>query len=237
MAQLDDEPDRRSFAPCPTGARPAPDLVGPRRQLEESVMAPRSSFAAMLAAIVLAVAACSGGASTAPGTSTGTGPGSSTGSQPSQPDSQPTDAAAQPTDDDSTGGTGTFSGSACDLLTTAEVGAAAGQPAITASETKAGDFQGQSQCGYVSNGLVPVVILTVLNDDGQTDPEAMLTTAQAKRLDVNGAKAYWIPSAGFAGMVAKNGHIVLIAVLGPGDGHEPDAIAQALVQPIADRMP
>ncbi|HEY2916771.1 MAG TPA: hypothetical protein VGI98_06110 [Candidatus Limnocylindrales bacterium] len=202
-------------------------------------MAPRSSLAAALAVLLL-VAACGGSGSAAPGSSNaGAGPGGTSAAQASQPSGgEPTDSAAQPTDDTGTGSNGSFTGSACDLLTTAEVETASGRPNITTAETKAGDFDGQAQCGYTSNGLVPVAIVTVLNANADVEPDAMLTMPQSKLLTVNGAKAYWVPAAGFEAFVVKHGLIVAIAAIGPGDAiSDASVMAQALVQPLADRMP
>jgi hypothetical protein len=240
MAQLDDDGAAAPLGGWRTGARPAPDLAGPRRQLEESVMAPRSSLAAALAVLLL-VAACGGSGSAAPGSSNGaSAPGGTDAAQASQPDGgEPTDSAAQPTDDNSNGGSnGSFTGSACDLLTTSEVEAASGQPNITTAETKKGDFDGQAQCGYTSNGLVPVAILTILNANADVDPDAMLLLPQTKVLNVNGAKAYWVPAAGFMAFVFKHGLIASLAAIGPSSAiSDASVMAQALVQPLADRMP
>ena len=52
------------------------------------------------------------------------------------------------------------------------------------------------------------------------------------------AGAYWIPAAGFEAFVVKHGLIVALAVIGPADTiSDASVVAQALVQPLADRMP
>jgi hypothetical protein len=135
------------------------------------------------------------------------------------------------------GNGGAFSGTACDLLTVAEVEAASGQTGVEAQPTAAGDFDGESQCGFVANGAIPVIILTVTGPNTNADPNGYLALPQSARLSLNGADGVWVPAAGFVAMVIKHGLVVAVQVAGPAEGHDFLDVATALAQPVADRMP
>lgn len=186
-------------------------------------------------AILLIVAACGGASPTsAPDANGSPGvPAATSGAEPTAPpDTEPTDGGGGPGD-----GGGTFTGSACDLLTVAEVEGATGQAGVAAQLTSEGSFDGQSQCAFVSNGVLPVVIVTVTGSATNTDPAGYLLLPESERLAVTGADAIWMPAAGFVATVIKNGLVVAAGPIVPADGVEVKEVAAALAQKIADRMP
>ena len=157
------------------------------------------------------------------------------------------DAAALPSDetgaeattnaDTGAGGGGVAIANACALLTADEVEAASGQPDVEPQASGIGTFDGQSQCTYMSAGLLPAVIVTVAGPDTNTDITGYLALPESVRLPVNGAEAAFVPAAGFMAFVIKHGLVVALAITAPAEGKEFQEVAAALVQPIADRMP
>jgi hypothetical protein len=176
----------------------------------------------VLATLVLACGGSSATATDESGTSAGPAGEAPTPGQAAAPD-----AAA----------VGAFNGSACDLLTTAEVEAASGQSDVAARPSDTGTFDGESQCTFVSGGLLPVAIVTVAGPDTSTDLNGYLALPESVRLPVNGADAAFVPAAGFMTFVIKHGRVVAYVITGPAEGRDFQEVATALVQPVADRMP
>lgn len=194
----------------------------PRRRSDVHL---RTSFAVVGLVLGLTLAACGGSSPTATNDSdVSTANGGN--------DAVPSEAAPA----EARNG-GSFQGSACDLLTAAEVEAASGQPDIEAQSSEAGTFDGQSQCAFISGGLLPAVIVTVAGPDTNTDMNGYLALPESVRLPVNGADAAFVPAAGFMAFVIKHGLVVAVAITGPAEGKDFQEVAAPLVQPLADRMP
>ncbi len=187
----------------------------------------RKAMAALVIAVSTIASACGGSAPTSTGVSAPPAALGTNGAIASQ--------AAPATGDAGNGGT--ISGTACDLLTVAEVEAASGQTGVEAQPTAAGDFDGESQCGFVANGVLPVVIVTVTGPNTNADPNGYLALPESARLSLNSADGIWVPAAGFVAMVIKHGRVVAVQVAGPAEGHEFLDVAGALAQSVADRMP
>jgi hypothetical protein len=190
----------------------------------------RTAMAALVIAVSTIAWACGGSTSTSTGTAAPPAAPATDGVIASQA------APAAPVTSEA-GNAGTFSGSACELLTTAEVEAATGQTGVEAQPTAAGDFDGESQCAFVANGVLPVIIVTVTGPNTNTDPSGYLALPESARLSLNGADGVWVPAAGFVAMVIKHGLVVAVQVAGPAEGHEFLDVAAAVAQPVADRMP
>lgn len=186
----------------------------------------------LLGALLIVVACGGSNASTPPGGSVAPGSTATQGAEATQDET-----TEESTSTDGGGNGGTFNGTACDLLTTAEVEAASGQPGVKAQATAAGDFEGASQCGYVSNDIVPVIVLTVLASDANKDLNTFKALPGTVILDLNGATGAWVPASGPIGYVVKGAVAVAIVVLGPASDKDPQAVGTQLAQQVADRLP
>lgn len=197
-------------------------------------MQPRSSLLVLSLVLSLTLVAC-GGSSTA--TEVG-GPTSDTGGATVGNDATPaaqgnggTDTAALP----QAGGGGTAD--ACALLTVDEVADATGQPGIEAQPVAKGDTDALSACGFVSNGISPVVITTILDPaNTNTDASSYLALPGSVEVPVNGARAIFMPAAGYVMAVVKGSTVVTFQVTMPATGEDFQATATKLVQKVADRM-
>jgi hypothetical protein len=135
-------------------------------------------------------------------------------------------------------GTGGGTAKACDLLTADEVMAATQQTGVTASIVAATDTEGLSACGYVANGTIPVIVLTILDPTNtNTDPAGYLKLPGSVEVSVNGARAIFVTAVGGVMFVFKGNTVATIQVLitAPGDDHQ--KTATKLVQHVADRLP
>lgn len=181
----------------------------------------RSSF---VFAVGLVLAACGGSPGTPPTSDDGSGVGTTT-------------TAATDGGGASTGG-GAFAGKACDLLTTGEVEAATQQTGVTASEVAAGDTEGSSACGYVVQGVAPIVVLTVLDSQNTSvDLGTYTSIPGAASVDVGGgAQAVFVPTIG-AMFVFKNGLATSIQVIAPAPGEELIQTATKLAKSVGPRLP
>lgn len=129
------------------------------------------------------------------------------------------------------------SADACALLTTDEVADATGQPAIEAQPVADGDTDGLSACGFVSDGVLPVVIMTILDPaNTNTDASSYLVLPGSVEVPVNGARAIFMPGAGYVMAVVKGSTVVTMQVAMPAAGEDFQATATKLVQKVADRM-
>lgn len=127
---------------------------------------------------------------------------------------------------------------ACALLTADEVTAATGQPGIEAQPVADGETDALSTCGYVSNDVLPVVIVSVLDPaNTNTDAASYLALPGSVDVPVNGARAIFMPAAGFVMAVVKGDTVATIQVAMPAEGEDFQVAATRLVQPVADRMP
>jgi hypothetical protein len=164
----------------------------------------------------------------------GSGAGSTT-----EGNASPTGAGAA-TQAPGPGGGGGAAGStlnACQLLTAAEVQAATGQPNVAAEPTASGNFEGASQCAFISNGILPVTIVTVTGPNTNTDVNSYLALPLTVLVNLNGAAGAWMPAAGYVLMVIKHDVAVAVGPVSPVEGKDPQAVATELGQKIADRMP
>lgn len=197
-------------------------------------MRPRLSLVALSLVLSLALIAC-GGSSTA---TQGGGPTSDTGGTTVGNDSAPaaqadtgatTEAPAQ------AGGGG--SADACALLTTDEVADATGQPGIEAQPVADDETDALSACGFVSNGILPVVIITILDPENtNTDASSYLALPGSVEVPVNGARAIFMPAAGYVMAVVKGSTVATLQVAMPAEGEDFQVTATKLVQKVADRM-
>jgi hypothetical protein len=179
-----------------------------------------------IAGLVLTVAACGGSGSATAGAT-------QPGSNPTQAAPGDTAAATEAVVATTTGG-GTAA--ACDLLTIDEVKAATGQSQITTQVTAAGSFEGQSQCAFIANGVLPVAVVTVLGADTNMDPSSYLALTGTVDVPVNGAKAVFMPAAGNVLIVFKNNRAVSVQIGASATEGDLLGAAKALVQKLADRM-
>ena len=183
--------------------------------------------------LALSLIAC-GGSSTA---TRGGAPTSDTGG-PAVSDSAPavqaetgsaTEAPAQ------AGGAG--SADACALLTTDEVADATGQPGIEAQPVADNETDALSACGFVSNGVLPVVITTILDPENtNTDASSYLQLPGSVEVPVNGARAIFVPAAGYVMAVVKGSTVATLQVAMPAEGEDFQVAATKLVQKVADRL-
>jgi hypothetical protein len=209
VAQVDDDA-------APSGDEHSADLASHRRR---NTVSYRRLWIS-IAGLVLTLAACGG--SGTPTTSAIAGA--------TQPGSNPTEAAPA----DTTAGGG--SAAACDLLTIDEVKAATGQAQVTTQATAPGSFDGQSQCAFVANGVLPVAVVTVLGADTNMDPSSYLALTGTVDVPVNGAKAVFMPAAGNVLIVFKNNKAVSVQIGASATEGDFLAAAKAYVQKVADRM-
>jgi hypothetical protein len=175
----------------------------------------------------LVLAAC-GGAGGAPEAAT---PGTDD-TQEAQATAAP---AAAPT---SAPGGGGGTADACALLTVEEVTAATGQPGIEAQPGAEGETDALSTCGFVSNGVLPVVITAILDPaNTNSDASSYLQLPMSVEVPVNGARAIFMPAAGYVMAVVKGENVSTIQVAMPAEGDDFQTAATRLVQLVADRMP
>lgn len=126
---------------------------------------------------------------------------------------------------------------ACSLLTTDEVTDATGQTGIEAQPVAEGDTDGLSACGFVSNGVIPVVITTILDPaNTNTDASSYLALPGSVEVPVDGARAIFMPGAGYVMAVVKGSTVVTFQVMMPATGEDFQVTATKLVQKVADRM-
>ena len=186
---------------------------------------------AVLGSVLLAAcggsgAPTSGAGASAPGATTSGGGGAGA-----------TDAAAATDAAGATQGSGGGgAGDACKLLTTDEVAQATGQTNLTSGPSAPGAFDGQSQCAFVALGTTPVMLVTILGPDSNTDPASYKSLAGTVEVSVNGAQALWAPGLGNTLLVFKNGKVVVATVLAPATGVDPLNAAKQVLQKLADRM-
>lgn len=187
-----------------------------------------------LLVLSLALIAC-GGSSTA--TQAG-GPTSDVGGATVENDATPAAQTTTGTDTEAppqVGGGGTAD--ACALLTVDEVADATGQPGIEAQPVADADTDAVSACGFVSNGVLPVVITTILDPaNTNTDASSYLALPGSVEVPVNGARAIFMPAAGYVMAVVKGTTVVTFQVAVPAAGEDFQAAATKLVQKVADRM-
>jgi len=127
---------------------------------------------------------------------------------------------------------------ACSLLTTDEVSDATGQPDVVAQPVAEAETDALSACGFVSNGVLPVVIVTILDPaNTNTDASSYLTLPGSVEVPVNGARAIFMVAAGYVMAVVKGDTVVTYQVAMPAEGEDFQAAATRLVQKVADRMP
>jgi hypothetical protein len=190
----------------------------------------RRRLSISIAGLVLIVAACGG-------SGTPTTSGAAAGA--TQPGSNPTQAAPGDTTAPTQAATTTTGGgtaSACDLLTIAEVSAATGQAQVTTQVTAPGNFDGQSQCAFIANGVLPVAVVTVLGANTNMDPTSYLALTGTVTVAVNGAQAVFMPAAGNVMIVFKNNKAVSVQIGASATEGDLLGAAKALVQHLADRM-
>ena len=127
---------------------------------------------------------------------------------------------------------------ACALLTVDEVTAATGQPGVEAQPVAEGETDALSTCGFVSNGVLPVVIISILDPaNTNTDASSYLALPGSVEVPVNGARAIFMVAAGYVMAVVKGDTVVTYQVAMPAEGEDFQAAATKLVQKVADRMP
>ena len=181
-------------------------------------------------AIALIVAACGGGAASAPAQTSGTG------ATNSAPTDVPAETEAGGVETQPPGGGGSGAADACTLLSAQDASAATGQANVVAQATAAGNFEGLSQCAYISNGVLPVVIVTRLGPDTNMDPATYHALPGTVDVAVNGAKAVFVPASGGLLFIFKNNAAVAVLVGAAPPGEDQLTVAKKLVQGIADRL-
>ena len=196
-------------------------------------MQPRSSFVVLSLVLGLTLVACGGSSTATEGGGTTSEGGATVGNHatPTVEANTGTDTEAPP----QAAGGGTAD--ACALLTTDEVADATGQPGIEAQPVADGDTDALSACGFVSNGVIPVVITTILDPaNTNTDASSYLGLPGSVEVPVNGARAIFMPAAGYVMAVVKGSTVVTMQVAMPAEGEDFQATAMKLVQKVADRM-
>jgi hypothetical protein len=184
---------------------------------------PRSSLVVLGLVLSLTMIACGG-------SSTATQPGGNDATPAAQANTE-TATEAPPQD----GGGG--SADACALLTVDEVADATGQPGIAAEPVAEGETDALSACGFVSNGVLPVVITTILDPaNTNTDASSYLLLPGSVEVPVNGARAIWMPGAGYVMAVVKGETVATFQVAMPAEGEDFQVTATKLVQKVADRL-
>lgn len=192
---------------------------------EDSVQS-RISLAVLGLVLGLAFVACggSGAPEEAP----------TTGAEATQPAAGDSGAGAETNPPQGGGGTA----DACALLTVDEVAAATGQPAIEAQPVADAETDALSACGFVSNGVLPVVITTILDPENtNTDASSYLQLPGSVEVPVNGARAIWMPGAGYVMAVVKGDSVATLQVAMAAEGEDFQEAASKLVQQVADRLP
>jgi hypothetical protein len=98
---------------------------------------------------------------------------------------------------------------------------ATGQPGIEAQPVAEGDTDALSACGFVSNDVLPVVITTILDPaNTNTDASSYLALPGSVEVPVNGARAIFMPAAGFVMAVVKDATVVTFQVAVPATGED-----------------
>ncbi len=188
----------------------------------------RERMLSTLVATGLLIAACGGSTpTTAPGQTAAGGPTSGPA----------TDGAPAATDGPAaTPGGGSGTGQACDLLTTEEVEAATGRPDIEAQPVGAAETDASSACAFVSAGVLPAVIVSILDPaNTNTDPSGYLSLPGSVEVAVSGARAVYAPAAGFVMLVFKGSTVATIQIAAPKDD-DFQKTGEALAQKVADRL-
>lgn len=127
---------------------------------------------------------------------------------------------------------------ACALLTADEVAAATGQPGIEAQPVADSETDALSTCGFVSNDVLPVVITSILDPaNTNTDASSYLALPGSVEVPVNGARAVFMPAAGYVMAVVKGSTVATLQVAMPAEGDDFQVAATKLVQKVADRIP
>jgi hypothetical protein len=155
----------------------------------------------------------------------------------------PTDGGAatqEPTTTDepaATGGGGVGSEDACRLVTTDEAAAATGMGSVSAGAIPLANLTDAiAGCAYVSGGQIPVLNLIYLDTQvANNKPDDLKLLPGTEEIQVNGARAMWVPGAGQVVFVYKNNKIVMIQVMMPLN-NDVKATASSLAQKVADRM-
>lgn len=193
----------------------------------------RERLLGILAATTFLLAACGGGSPTvAPGATTGpeTTAAETTSTETTEDETGRETTATETTSDGAPG-----TADACGLLTTDEVAEATGYDNIEAQPVPDADTDALSGCGFVSNGAFPAAILAILDPaNTNTDPTGYLALPGSEEVQVSGARAIWMPGAGYVMIVIKDGRVASIQAT-PREGDFDDA-ARKLVQKVADRL-
>ena len=193
---------------------------------QEEVVQPRPSLVVLGLVLGLALVACGG--------SGGREEAATTGPEATQPAAVDSGAVAETNPPQGGGGRA----DACALLTVDEVAAATGQPAIEAQPVADAETDALSACGFVSNGVLPVVITTILDPENtNTDASSYLQLPGSVEVPVNGARAIWMPAAGYVMAVVKGISVATLQVAMPAEGEDFQEAATKLVQKVADRLP
>jgi hypothetical protein len=194
-------------------------------------MVVRKPLLTLIGAAALLVAGCGG-------TSSGATPGSGGATPTAGGTTSAPEVTTNPSGGEATPRTGGGTVKACDLLTADEVMAATQQTGVTASIVAASDTEGLSACGYVANGTVPVVILTILDPTNtNTDPAGYLHLPGSVEVPVNGARAIFVSAVGGVTFVFKGNTVATIQVIVPAPGDDQQKTATKLLQHVADRLP
>lgn len=197
-------------------------------------MLPRASVVGLNLILGLTLIAC-GGSSTA---TQGTGPTSDTGGTTAGDSQAPAAQADTGAATEAPAQAGGGGADACALLTVDEVTAATGQPGIEAQPIADAETDALSGCGFVSNGVLPVVIISILDPaNTNTDASSYLALPGSVEVPVNGARAIFMVAAGYVMAVVKGDTVVTYQVAMPAEGEDFQVAATKLVQKVADRMP
>jgi hypothetical protein len=193
----------------------------------------RERLLGILVGAAMLLAACGGGG---PPTAA---PGQTAGSETTAGETTSEETTAETTDgetsEETAAGGGGGTADACALVTIDEVAAATGYGNIEAQPILHEDTMGLSGCGFVSDGLISAAIITILDPENtNTDPTGYLAFPGAEEVPVSGARAIWMPGAGYVMMVIKDGRVASVQAT-PKEGEFGDA-ARKLAQPVADRL-
>ena len=188
----------------------------------------RERFLTTLVGATIVLAACGGG--TAPTS----GPGQTSVSQTTTGETTSNDTNTATTSAATTGA-GSADGDACALLTTGEITEITGHTNIVAQPVPDADTDAISACGFVSEGVLPVVIVTILDPaNTNTDPAGYLALPGSEEVQVSGARAVWVPAAGNVLFLIKGGTVVTLLATST-TGEAKDAPTR-LAQKVADRL-
>jgi len=194
----------------------------------------RERLLAILAATTVLLAACGGGASPTSALG-GTSASETTAGETTSTESTENETEGETTAAETTDGGAPGSADACGLLTADEVAEATGYDNIEAQPVPDANTGALSGCGFVSNGAFPAAILAILDPaNTNTDPTGYLALPGSEEVQVSGARAIWMPGAGYVMIVIKGGRVASIQAT-PKEGDFDDA-ARKLVQKVADRL-